>query len=247
MGENQRCSCRVLMVPRNWVDPLRSHNVCVRVALVLVVLDHGPDCREQLPRPLSRVRVRRDFRRRTKPLEDLLERRPLLFLCEAIVELSDRLLEAVHPEHELLALGQKLRVLLARHGETRPSMRAAGLKGSEASCGRRGSLDRWSRSCGSPVRANCRPAGVVSSSSKAIPSPSSTSTGVSSRSRTGACIAAVPLWKECLTTRSSRGPTMDGGTTCGRGPTSRIRWPAFPRSRCAATAMTSSSAHDRQD
>src|SRR5437870_10914911 len=156
MGANSRCSCRVLMVPRNWVDPLRSHNVCVCGALVLVVLDHGPDRREEFPRPLSRVRVRGDFRRRTKPLEDLLERRPLLFLCEAIVELSDRLLEAVHPEHELLALGQKLRVLLSCHGETRPSMRAAGLKGSEASCGRRGSLDRWSRSCGSPARAPCR-------------------------------------------------------------------------------------------
>src|SRR3989442_12480485 len=123
MGENQRCSCRVLMVPRNWVDPLRSHNVCVCGALVLVVLDHGPDCREQLPRPLSRVRVRRDFRRRTKPLEDLLERRPLLFLWEAIAELSDRLVEAVPPQHELLALGQKLCVVLARPVETPASMR----------------------------------------------------------------------------------------------------------------------------
>src|SRR2546422_9143325 len=106
MEENSRCSCRVLMVPPNWADPLRSHNVCVRGALVLVVLDHGPDCREQLPRPLPRVRVRRDFRRRTKPLEDLLERRPLLLLCEAIVELSERLLEAVLPAPELPALGQ---------------------------------------------------------------------------------------------------------------------------------------------
>src|SRR3989442_6535119 len=192
MGENQRCSCRVLMVPRNWVAPLRSHNVCVGGALVLVVLDHGPDCREQLPRPLSRVRVRGAFRRRPKPLEDLLERRPLLFLCEAIVELSDRLLEAVHPEHELLALGQKLGVLLSCHGETRPSMRAAGLKGSEASCGRRDSLDRWSRSCGWAARADCRPGPVLSSAVQAHPAASSTSTGVSSRSRTCACIAAVP-------------------------------------------------------
>src|SRR2546428_4966929 len=115
MEENSRCSCRVLMVPPTWADPLRSHNVCVRGALVLVVLDHGPDRREQLPRPLPRVRVRRDFRRRTKPLEDLLERRPLLLLCEAIVELSDRLLEAVHPEDEILSLGQKLRMLPSPH------------------------------------------------------------------------------------------------------------------------------------
>src|SRR3989449_3040022 len=85
--------------PAQLVRPLRSHNVCVRVALVLVVLDHGPDRREPLPRPLPRVRVRRDFRRRTEPLEDLLKRRPLLLLREAIVELSDRLLEAVPPEH----------------------------------------------------------------------------------------------------------------------------------------------------
>src|SRR2546428_12249514 len=107
MEENSRCSCRVLMVPPNWADPLRSHNVCVRGALVLVVLDHGPDRREQLPRPLPRVRVRRDVRRRTEPLEDLLERRPLLLLRAAIVELSDRLFEAVYSLAEILALGRK--------------------------------------------------------------------------------------------------------------------------------------------
>src|SRR2546426_7175679 len=128
MEENSRCSCRVLMVPPNWADPLRSHNVCVRGALVVVVLDKGPDRREQLPRPLPRVRVRRDVRRRTEPLEDLLERRPLLLLREAIVELSDRLLEAVHPEHELPALGQKLRVLLSRHERPGQPRRPPGLK-----------------------------------------------------------------------------------------------------------------------
>src|SRR2546428_9354133 len=114
MEENSRCSCRVLMVPPTWADPLRSHNVCVRGALVLVVLDHGPDRREQLPRPLPRVRVRRDFRRRTEPLEDLLERRPLLLLREAIVELSDRLLEAGHPQHALPSLCPETPVLLSR-------------------------------------------------------------------------------------------------------------------------------------
>src|SRR2546428_1964160 len=113
MEENSRCSCRVLMVPSNWAGPLRSHNVCVRGALVLVVLDHGPDRREEFPRPLPRVRVRRDVRRRTEPLEDLLERRPLLLLCEAIVELSDRLLEAVHPPHQLLAPGHEILLLLS--------------------------------------------------------------------------------------------------------------------------------------
>src|SRR5256712_13292686 len=97
-GENSRCSCRVLMVPPTWADPTRSDNVGVRGALVLVVLDHGPDRREAFPRPLPRVRVRRDVRRRTEPLEDLLGRPPLLLLREAIVELSHRLLEAGSPQ-----------------------------------------------------------------------------------------------------------------------------------------------------
>src|SRR2546430_11359284 len=128
MEENSRCSCRVLMVPPNWADPLRSHNVCVRGALVLVVLDHGPNRREEFPRPLPRVRVRRDVRRRTEPLEDLLERRPLLLLREAIVELSDRLLEAGHPQHGLLGLGPKLRVLLPRPERPRHPLRPPRLK-----------------------------------------------------------------------------------------------------------------------
>src|SRR2546422_10380606 len=128
MEENSRCSCRVLMAPPIWADPLRSHNVCVRGALVLVVLDHGPDRREHLPRPLPRVRVRRDVRRRTEPLEDLLERRPLLLLREAIVELSRRLLPAVQPEHELLALGQKLRALPPPHDIPRPPWMPPGFK-----------------------------------------------------------------------------------------------------------------------
>src|SRR3989442_15691831 len=105
MEENSRCSCRVLMVPSNWAGPLRSHNVCVRGALVLVVLDHGPDRREEFPRPLPRVRVRRDFRRPTEPPEDPFERRPLLLLPEAIVELSARLPAAGPPNPQTPAPG----------------------------------------------------------------------------------------------------------------------------------------------
>src|SRR5436309_15383116 len=70
---------------------------------------------EQLPSPFSRVRVRRDLRRRAEPLEDLLERRALLLLREARIDLRDGLLESVHPEDELFALGQELRMLFARH------------------------------------------------------------------------------------------------------------------------------------
>src|SRR3989442_7797666 len=112
-GENSRCSCRVLMVPPTWADPTRSDNVGVRGALVLVVLDHGPDCREEFPRPLPRVRVRRDVPRRTEPLEDLLKRRPLLLLGEAIIELSDRFLEAGSSPHPLPSLGPQPCALLS--------------------------------------------------------------------------------------------------------------------------------------
>src|SRR2546428_342131 len=98
------------------------HDVRVGRALVLVVLGHRPDCGEQLPCPLPGVRVRRDVRRRAEPLEGLLERRSLLFLGQACIDLRDRLLEPVHPEGELLALGQELRMLLARPGKTRPPM-----------------------------------------------------------------------------------------------------------------------------
>src|SRR3989442_11841967 len=128
MAENSRCSCGFLMVPPPWAAPLSSHNLCARGALVVDVLGRGPDRREQLPRPLPRVRVRRDFRRRTQPLEDLLQRRPLLLLFEAIVELPDRLLEAVHPGHELPAPGPKLFLVLSRHDRTRPPRKPPGLK-----------------------------------------------------------------------------------------------------------------------
>src|SRR5439155_26856111 len=58
-------------------------------------------------------------------LEDLLERRALLLLREARIDLRDGLLESVHPEDELFALGQELRMLFARHEETRGPMRPA--------------------------------------------------------------------------------------------------------------------------
>src|SRR5438093_4727746 len=116
--------------------PAQLQNVRVRRAFVLVVLRHGPDCREQFSCPFPRVRVRRDFGLRAEPLEDLLERRALLVLREARIDLRDGLLESVHPEDELFALGQELRVLFARHGETRLPMQVAFHKTSQMFMGR---------------------------------------------------------------------------------------------------------------
>src|SRR5438552_11270123 len=130
--------------------PAPLHDVGVRRAFVLVVWRHGPDCREQLPRPLPCVGVRRDLRRRAEPLEDLLERRALLLLREARIDLRDGLLESVHPEDELFALGQELRMLLARHEETRGPMRPGIHKTSQMFMVRHGSWSRWPRSSGSP-------------------------------------------------------------------------------------------------
>src|SRR5207249_1438273 len=100
------------------------------------------DRSQKFPRPFPHVRVRRDFRRGPEPIEDFLARRPLLVLREDLVDLADPLLEAVHPEDELFALGQELRVFLARHGETRPPRPFGSFKTSQPSKEAAGS-SRW--------------------------------------------------------------------------------------------------------
>src|SRR5207253_7604115 len=66
----------------------------------------------------------RNLSHRPKQFKTPLKHGTLLRFRQPLVELADPLFQPVHPEDELLALGQELRLFFARHGETRLSMRS---------------------------------------------------------------------------------------------------------------------------
>src|SRR3990170_7929028 len=199
---------------------LRSHDVGVGRALVLVVHRGDADEGEELARPFPRERVGRNLVRRLEPVEDLLHRGALLLLREALVELPNRGLQAAHVEDELPALGHELRLLLARHRlPLARAMVAAPLKLSRSkgkgSWPWPASHAPWRISSGwlGPLRSPRAPGRSWSRTVRR--SPCSTSEERSTPSRTRASTAAVRSRRATSTGRRSPVPGTAGSTTSG--------------------------------